>query len=381
MIPRTMKNYLYLSFLIVIFGCKDQASHMDRSIAFIGTYTQTEGHVDGKGAGILIYEAGPSPNDWRLLSIFSDIINPSYLCISPVNPIIYAVSEQGPDAPEPGSVIKVIKYDEIDFQMVELQSIDALGDAPCYISTSIDGRQVFVANYITGNVVAYDVNDDGTLDSGVAIQASGSGPHPRQEGPHAHFIKPHPYKDEIYGVDLGTDIVTKYESKKDFLVIDSIKVEAGSGPRHLVWGPNGENVYILSELSGTIEHWLWNHSVAERRSITSLVPQGDTRDPGAADLHISNDGKFLYASLRGGFDEIIVLALDPTTQKPSIVQRLNSGGEAPRNFAVSPDDTYLVVASQNSDKLTIFSRDSITGKLQKKPIPVEVLTPVCVVFK
>ena len=382
-----MKLYTLLiaiSLIIISAGCKDNSSSFNNNnpLAFIGTYTQTEGHVDGKGVGISIYEPGANASDWNLLASFTDIINPSFLCLSPKLPIIYAVSEQGPQSPEPKSVIKVIRYNEKNYEMTEMQEVNALGDAPCYISTDREGLFLYVANYVSGNVVQYKINPDGSLQSGNSVKHYGSGSHPRQDGPHAHYIKQHPSTESIYAVDLGTNKVIRYSSDEGGLKLDGyINPEPDSGPRHLVWHPSGNNLYILNEITGTIEHWEWVDKYKKQHQIIPLNPAPGLKEAGSADIHISKDGRFLYASLRGDFNEIIVLSIQPESGELGIIQRVPAGGLAPRNFAISPSEEYLAVALQNSDKIVLFSRDINTGLLTKKSESVSVMTPVCIVYK
>lgn len=348
------------------------------TLAFIGTYTQKEGHVDGKGAGVSIYTSGPSSSDWVLQHSFSDIINPSYLCLSPKLPIIYAVSEQGPDVPEPKSVIKVIEYDPKTYSMKALQTISAQGHAPCYISTDAEGRAVYLANYVSGNVLRYKIKSDGTLESGIPSQHNGTGPHSRQEAPHAHYIKPH-RDGYVYAVDLGIDQVLRYQdTPKGLQATDTLQVETGGGPRHLCWHPRQSIVYILNELSGSIEAWKWQDSIKVHQETITLNPLPDQRFAGGADIHISKDGLFLYASLRGNFDEVIVLKTQPNL---SIIQRVPAGGSVPRNMALSLSEDYLAVASQDEDRICLFKKDAQTGLLEPKPEVVDIKTPVCIVFK
>ena len=121
----------------------------------------------------------------------------------------------------------------------------------------------------------------------------------------------------------------------------------------------------MNELSGTIEHWKWDANEKARIGITSIVPQGDTRDPGAADIHLSPDGRYVYASLRGEFNEIIASGADNDDGLLKIVQRVNAGGDGPRNFAISPDGKYVAVALQNSDKINQFNPDLIVTTVNK----------------
>jgi len=377
-----MKNLIYL-LCLCCFACQPDTSPQveQKSIVFVGSYTQKEGHVDGKGAGVSIYESGPKAADWKLLHSFSDIINPSYICHSPKHSIIYAVSEQGPNVPEPKSVIKVIHYDPETYVMKELQSISALGHAPCYISTDRQGKFLLVANYVSGNVVQYSIKADGTLEPGQSSQHTGKGPHSRQEAPHAHYIKQHPNLEAVYAVDLGIDKVFKYKTGEAGLeLLDSMGTNPGGGPRHLVWHPNGEVVYVLNELTGTIAAWNWGQNQQQHLQSISLKPAGDEGFAGSSDIHISKDGQFIYAALRGDYDELVVLQIAKDSGQLEVIQRVAAGGAVPRNFSLSPEEDYLAVASQNSDRIVLFARDKTTGLLGASS-EVMVKTPVCVVYQ
>ncbi len=384
-----MKNLLYQALgisLLLLIACQTQEQKMpskdNKVLAFIGTYTQKEGHVDGKGLGVSIYECGPKATDWKLLNSFSDIINPSYLCLSPKHDIIYAVSEQGPDVPEPKSIVKVIQYSPKDFEMKAIQEISAEGHAPCYVSTDQDGHFLYIANYVSGNIVSYRIKEDGTLESGISHDHKGAALDSIPQKPHAHFIQQHPMTNDVYAVDLGINQIIRYEATdQGLLPNDKIQIEKGSGPRHLVWHSEGQLFFVLNELTGTIESWLWNEESKERKQIIDLKPKDQQGFAGAGDIHISKDGLFLYASLRGDFNEIIALSINPNSYKLDIVQRISAGGAVPRNFAISPSEDYLAVALQNSGLIQLFKRDAQTGKLSTDSEAVEVKTPVCVVFR
>ena len=376
-------------FIIIQLACQSNDTPMKKDtsttpMAIIGTYTQKEGHVDGKGFGVGIYKIGPTAQDWKLQGKFSNIINPSYICLSPKHSIIYAVSEQGGNAPAPKSVVKVLSYDPADYSIKELQSVSALGDAPCYISTDRSGKYLFIANYGTGNVVQYQIKADGTLHPGIATQHDGDGPNQnRQEGPHAHYIHQHPQTEEIYAVDLGSDQVIRYAATEEGLTsTGSIYVEPGSGCRHLVWHPIHHNiVYIINELSGTIEAWNWEKDTSNRIQILFLSPADKAGNPGGGAIEISKDGKFIYASIRGDFNELIVIKIDPATHQLSIIQRVSAGGSAPRHIGLNIKEDYLSVSLQDDGKIMWFKRDLETGKLEETPQEVPVASPVCVQFE
>lgn len=351
-------------------------------LAFLGTYTNEKDHVDDRGIGVGIYQAGPAAEDWKLKGQFSDIINPSYVCLSLNHNIIYAVSEQGGNSPSPKSVVKVLSYNTTDFSIKELQSVSALGDAPCYISTDRAGKYLFIANYGTGNVVQYQIKADGTLNPGIATQHDGDGPDAgRQQGPHAHYIHQHPRENDIYAVDLGSDQVIRYEAtEKGLTPIGTIQVEPGSGCRHLVWHPKENTVFIMNEMAGTIEAWKWDKTESKRLQTLSLIPDGKTGNPGGAAIDITEDGQFIYASIRGDFNEVIVCKVHEDTHQLSIIQRLDAGGSAPRHIGLSPAGDYLTVSLQDDAKIMLFKRNIQTGKLSEMPEAVSINSPVCVQF-
>jgi len=356
----------------------EQPQFNKQHLAFIGTYTRNEGHVDGRGMGVGIFKTDDDYKNWELKNSFSDIVNPSFICHSSNHPIIYAVSESGDK-----SVIKVLTYNSDDYSFKELQSISSLGNGPCYVSTDQEGKFLWAANYNSGTVVQYIINKDGTLTDGTSQQHQGSGPNKsRQEDPHAHYIQAHPVRSEIFAVDLGADKVYCYlPTASGLQPKDSLSVTPGGGCRHLTWHPKGDHVYILNELNGTIELWEWHKAVKERLQIMPLAAEGKEGYPGSAAIDISQDGQYLYASLRGVFNEILVLENDPKTYEMEIIQRINAGGSAPRFIGLTPNEEILTVALQDDDAIFLFERDKETGRLKTNPQKIGAKSPVCVVYK
>jgi 6-phosphogluconolactonase len=109
------------------------------------------------------------------------------------------------------------------------------------------------------------------------------------------------------------------------------------------------------------------------------VPSDYTGLKWDADIHVSADGKFLYASNRA-HESITVYAIDAKTGKLTWVDNTPVEGKTPRNFAIDPTGNYVVVANQDSDNVTVFSRDKKTGKLKYTGYSIEVSMPVCIKF-
>lgn len=84
-------------------------------------------------------------------------------------------------------------------------------------------------------------------------------------------------------------------------------MDSGSGPRHICFHPNGRFAYLISELSGKITVFSYNEGKLER--LQTIVCDPFVAE-GNADIHVSSDGKFLYASKHLKEDGIIVYSID-----------------------------------------------------------------------
>ena len=119
-------------------------------------------------------------------------------------------------------------------------------------------------------------------------------------------------------------------------------------------------------------------SFTQKQKVSTLPKDYDGENGGAA-IRISNDGRYLYASNRG-HNSLAVFAIDEDGSSVEMIQSISTEGDFPRDFALSPDNDYVVAANQNSDNLTLYRRDSQTGLLSM--IQKDVFAPeaVCVYF-
>ena len=145
----------------------------------------------------------------------------------------------------------------------------------------------------------------------------------------------------------------------------------GCGPRHIAFHPNGRWIYSINEIDSTIDHFLWSTTSSRTDPQAMLVNTGifvSTIAPGfpkakntAAEVAVTPDGNFLYASNRGE-DSLVVFAIGDEG-KLSLVQRIACGGKTPRHFTLSPDSKWLLCGNQDSATVTVFRRDGATGRL------------------
>ncbi|RRN76828.1 lactonase family protein, partial [Pseudoxanthomonas sp. SGD-10] len=339
-------------------------------------------YTKSQNKGIFIYEFDVKNSALTFVSNTKNINNPSYLTINNDGTKIYSVGER-----ENGVVFsfdfnnKTGKIDSLNKQQIH-------SSGPCYISLSNDEKHIFVANYGSGTISALPLDADGTIAPlSQSIQHEGNSINKkRQEKPHAHSIISSPDGSHVYAADLGADKIFAYaysplsktpleEAKQAF-----IKTKPGSGPRHFIFNRSGNYAYVIGELDASITVYRYNNNeLKDIQTVDMNAPDFEGIN-GAADIHLSHDGKFLYASNRGSANEIVIFKVDTETGKLTRIASQSSLGKAPRNFVIDPTDNYLLVANQDSNNIVVFKRDKETGLLKHTGSTVEVGAPVCLKF-
>ncbi|MDG2433410.1 lactonase family protein, partial [Flavobacterium sp.] len=258
------------------------------------------------------------------------------------------------------------------------------GADPCYIIN--DSKNVIVANYTGGNISIFGKNKDGSLTTAKqVVNHSGSSINTkRQEKPHAHMVYFSPDKKHVLSNDLGTDKIYTYQynpNSEDKILVrtDSTAIKAGSGPRHLTFSKNGKFVYLLQELDGGLTVFAYAKGKLTKIQETSILDTDFKGAVGAADIHLTPDGLFLYATNRGEGNSITTFKI----LKNGLVERVgitSTLGKGPRNFVIDPTGNYLLVGHQYSNEVVIFKRDMISGDLTDTGKRIELCAPVCLVF-
>jgi len=160
-----------------------------------------------------------------------------------------------------------------------------------------------------------------------------------------------------------------------------MEVQPGAGPRHLTFHPNGQFAYLINELNSTVIGYRYdseNGTFIELQTVPAL-PQDFRGVNLCADIHISPNGKYLYASNRG-HDSIVCFFIDQNTGKLTYRNHTLTEGREPRNFAIDPSGTFLLVANQKTNNIIIFKIDPESGGLSRTEHEVKVSMPVCLKF-
>jgi len=362
-------------------------------VCFSKVYTQPKDHcyllIGGytkplKDKGIAVYDFNMQTGDLQFRSVTGGIENPSYLTISRDGTKVYAVSEKNNGQ----GIIIAYQFNRSTGTLRFINEASSGGEGPCYVSVDDAGTHVFAANYSDGRLSAIRLNKDGSLDTAAvqSIQHTGSSINKEsQAGPHAHSAVLSPDNRYVLGADLGTDrvYIYRFDSKatKPLSPADTEYVTTipGSGPRHICFHPNGKYVYVVNEMGGSVDAFDYKDGVLKPKQSITMLPDGFTGIVEAADIHISPDGKFLYASNREVRNEIVIYsiskegALSFTGRQPVL-------GAVPRNFAIDPSGKFLLVANQKTSEVIVFNRNANTGLLSFTGKKISIPGPACLKF-
>jgi 6-phosphogluconolactonase len=243
---------------------------------------------------------------------------------------------------------------------------------------------IVTGNYTGGNLTVLPIAEDGSLQSSAQrVQHTGSSANKnRQEKPHVHAAVFSPDQQYLFSPDLGTDKVMIYRFNKAAqqplqpAAVPFVKSTAGSGPRHFTFAPNKKFAYLVEELSGTVAAYRYVNGKLTFLQRISTHPAGYSGAKGSADIHLSLDGKFLYASNRGDANSITVFSV-AANGKLTLKGIQSTLGVHPRNFVIDPTGQYLLVANRDSDAIVIFKRSATTGLLRDTGQRIEIPKPVC----
>ncbi|MGB4568616.1 MAG: lactonase family protein [Dysgonamonadaceae bacterium] len=363
------KSIIYvLSLIVLLFSCNGKknrkgTSDKDQQVAIqipqtgemyllAGTYTSDEG-----SKGIYVYRFNTETGESEEVSV-TEVANPSYLTLSPNEKFVYSVGEN----------------DE--------------GDGAAYaFSFDKKGKNVHTANYGGGSISSFQVKSDGGLSELVSlIRFKGSGPDTvRQKSPHVHCVRYSPDGKYLFATDLGTDKIYRMETMDAVFegqpaisesTLIAFVTPPGTGPRHFDFHPGEEYVYLLGELSGEVIVYDYNDGYLK---INQTIASDTVGARGSADIHVSPDGRFLYTSNRLKADGIAIFSINPDDGKlKKVGYQLTA--RHPRNFAITPNGKFLLVASRDDNKIQVFAINSETGLLTDTSQDILLNKPVCLKF-
>jgi 6-phosphogluconolactonase len=370
--------FIFIFFIIAFSSIAQTPAPAPSSLTpnlLVGTYTKN----GSKGIYVLSFDTATGKA--TEISHTETATNPSFLTISKDHGQVYSTNELSDG--------KVSVYSFIDNKLNLIQEKTSKGADPCYITLSPDQSNLFVANYSGGSITSYHRFADGRLSNPQQfIQHEGKSVNEtRQEKAHVHGVFFSPDGKYVLTPDLGMDEISIYpyqiKNGPPLLTqkVSSIKSSPGAGPRHLCFSSNGKYLYVIEELTGSISVYLFLNGAASFLQKVYTHPKTFKGKAGSADIHLSPDGLYLYASNRGTENNIVSFkVLRNGKLEESTIQYTSTEGKAPRNFTISKDGNWLIVANQDSDNIIAFRRNIQTGALTSTGVSIKLSMPVCLLF-
>ena len=351
----------------------------------IGAPTTRDQHVllgtIGKvSKGIYTASWNASTGELGAITLAAAVPAPSFLAVhrAGARTFVYAVSEShGAEAK-----VTAFRYDAARAapaaQQTPLEKINEQssgGDGPTHVSVSPQGGVLALANYDGGSVTSYALRPDGSLSAPAShFQYSGHGPDAsRQQQPHAHSAAFSPDGNFLLVNDLGLDRINVYKVSQatgELLPNDPPfwAARPGSGPRHIVFHPDGHWLYSVNELDSTVDILRWDAGrggLQAKGSVSTLPPDFAPKTAFAGEIMISRDGKNLYVGNRIAADTIAMFDLADDGGSLHLAQLTPNGGKLTRHMALDPTGRWMLLSNQGSGAVVVLERDLNTGRLSE----------------
>lgn len=370
-----LKTNLLLIALLASFAVFSQNTYV-----FLGSYNR-----DKSAESILVYKLDTLKGKLTKITSSRNLINPSFLTVSPNGKFVYACTDS--KTPNAGSVSS-FEFNPQNKSLTFLNKQSSGGENPVYVSVHKSGKWLVNANYNEGSVSVHPLLEDGKIDS-IAQNfqyMDGSVNKERQIRSHVHSSVFSPEHDYLFLPDLGADKIRCYqfdEMKKQPLVETKIpftKTDLEAGPRHLTFHSNQKFGYSIEEMAGAISVYQYENGTLKQ--IQRINTHTDTITEGfeSSDVHISPDGKFLYATNRGNENNIAIFSIDENGILAAIGYQ-STLGKHPRIFAIDETGKFLIASNVITGNVVVFKRDSKTGLLKKTGNEVKLENVSCVQIK
>lgn len=341
--------------------------------AWVGTYNPN-------GEGLYRFTLDGKTGELRDKTVVSTLPNAAQLTVTADGKTLYLASEVE------NGVIQAWRINT-NGELTRLNQVASGGSGPVFLSLTPNGRHLLVANYVSGSIAVLPVKDDGSLGEAVDVQqdkgpagaerpaaaVEGSFAMSDHNGPHAHMIAADPGGQFVYSTDLGLDRIYQYR-------IDSVSGKLtpndppfiaasspGAGPRHFVFTPTGDGLWLINEESSTLTfyHLDKQSGLLREGKTVSVLPKEYKGTSFASGLVLSQDGKQLYVAnrLHNSIAHFTVMADGSLNHQEDIWTR----GDYPRTLTLDNQGHWLYVMNQRSDNITRFSVAPKDGKLTFSP--------------
>ena len=297
-----------------------------------------------------------SPESGTLEHVFDLAVDgaPGALAVSPDRRFLYAALRSTKS-------IAAYRIDPATGALQSLGSVEAI-DNPVYLAVDQSGRVLLTAYYGAAKAALYSIDAEGRVSpQPVQVIATETNPHSILVDRTNQFV---------FVPNTGSDTILQFRFEPAAARVTPndparVQTQTGAGPRHIAFHPERQVVYFVNEKNSSVTVYGYDGLRGTLEPLQSLptLPAGFADNNTCADIHVTPDGKYLYASNRG-HDSLAGFAIDPDDG------RLISLGQTPtektpREFEIDPSGRFLYAAGQGSGRLACYRIDSATGRLDR----------------
>jgi 6-phosphogluconolactonase (cycloisomerase 2 family) len=298
----------------------------------------------------------------------------SYQAIS--GDLLFSVSEEG------DGKASVSSYQLRDGKYATINTELSRGDHPCFVLYREKSNTLYTANYSGGSVSVFQTVSGRLKPLAQYIEYTGSSTNKdRQNSSHAHMVALSPDQNTLFVTDLGSDKIYAHAVLANGLLAEKfteITITPGNGPRHLRFNAKGDRAYLLNELSSDVDVFKVAGSALEK--IQSIAADTSAaRLKGSADIHLSPNGKWLLASNRISSNQVVVFKVEKDGKLTRVFHQ--NVAKIPRNFTFDPSGKFVLVASQEENRVQVFSFNDATGSLEDLHQDILVKSPVSLLIR
>jgi 6-phosphogluconolactonase len=302
--------------------------------------------------------------------VAAKVENVAWLAFSHGHDFVYSASELNTFKGKPTGEVASFRMGR-DGKLQPLSARNSAGTGTCHVAVDATGQMLVAADYTGASAASFRIKDGELSEAVWTEHYTEHGPNPvRQPIAHAHFASFSPDNRFAYINDLGGDSIHIYKpnvATAEMKAAGSYRAKPGSGPRTLHFHPNGRTAYCMDELVSTVDVLDWHKDDGGLTFVdrVALLP-AETKPSAVAstgcDTVITRDGRFVYFANRGD-NFLYAFKADFATGKLTPMKRSNCGGKTPRNFTLDPTERWMLVANQDSNLISVFARNPVTGEL------------------
>lgn len=326
----------------------------EKYVAYVSTYTM------GDRLGIKIFDVDMEGGRF-LPKDTVEITNSSYITISKNRKWLYSITDFGVEA------FKILPDGSLEL----LNEASINGMRGCYLSTDYEDKLLFVAGYHDGKLTALRLREDGSIEKITQeIYHKGMGSiAERNFRPHVNCCRMTRDNKYLCVADLGMDHIKIYKvdhRKGTLKLVDVVRSEPESAPRHIKFSNDGRFMYVVHELKNYIDvyHYYEEKNAPYFEKIQTIPTLNDyhSGNSAASALNLSDDYKYMISS-NAGDNSVIIYNIDEETGFLSKILCLPINGSYPKDAALFPDNKHIVSLNHESNTLTFLTVNLEKGTL------------------